>query len=173
MPTAACYVQPAKKQKVDENGKAATTPAAAAAGESTTVFVGNLPWSAGDDDIRGFFDGLDVKSVRIATDQNTGRARGFCHVEFASADDATKALEYNGSELNGRQLKVDACAPRQGGGGGGAGGFQTPRGGAAGGATEGNTVFVKGFDKSGEQGLGWVSAGGLGCCVAYTYRCRG
>jgi hypothetical protein len=59
------YFQPAaKKQRLDVNGTAATP--AAAAGGSSTIFVGNLPWSATEDDIAGLFaDCGEVTGVRI------------------------------------------------------------------------------------------------------------
>lgn len=78
-----------------------------------------------------------------AYDQETGRARGFAHVEFAASSAVTAAVAKNGEvELDGRTLRVDASAGRGGGGGG------TPRNN---GAADGTTIFVKGFDFSGEE----------------------
>jgi nucleolin len=76
-------------------------------------------------------------------DYNTGRSRGFAHIEFTSPEGATKAVEYNGSDMEGRQIKVDisekkANTPH---------GERTPRGNGAS-ATDTTTVFVKGFDTS-------------------------
>ena len=51
-----------------------------------------------------------------------GEGRGFCHIDFDSADAARRAIELNGSILLGRRIKVDNAAPdRRGGGGGGYG----------------------------------------------------
>jgi hypothetical protein len=83
-----------------------------------------------------------------ATDQETGRARGFAHVEFEDADAAGKAVELNGQlDLGGRTLKVDSSTGRGGG---------TPGARSNAGASDGTTIFVKGFDTSG----GWRAAAG-------------
>jgi RNA recognition motif-containing protein len=55
-----------------------------------------------------------VTSVRMGVDAETGRSRGFAHVDFADASMAQKAMSMkNGSELDGRALKVDISQPRQ------------------------------------------------------------
>jgi nucleolin len=80
-------------------------------------------------------------TAAAATDRETGRARGFAHVEFADTTAAGKAVALNGElELEGRTLKLDSSAARDSG---------TPGGRGGGGATEGTTIFVKGFDTSG------------------------
>jgi nucleolin len=62
-------------------------------------------------------------------DQETQRAKGFAHIEFASNEAAKKALEMNGQDLDGRNVKVDLSAPRTGGASrGGRGGFGGGRG---------------------------------------------
>jgi nucleolin len=87
-----------------------------------------------------------VAGVRIALGQD-GRPRGFAHVEFADASAVPKAVEMNGADMGGRNIRVDASAGRAGGGGGGGGGgFNSNRGGPQ--EDDGGTsVFVKGFDK--------------------------
>jgi nucleolin len=93
-----------------EGASAPGTPAGAGRGEaSNTVFVGNLPFDADEDTIRSHFAGVgEVVSVRIATDRETGRPRGFGHVEFSSVEEAAKAVaELNGSDVNGREIRVD------------------------------------------------------------------
>lgn len=82
-------------------------------------------------------------SQPTAYDQETGRARGFAHVEFADGAAAASAAAKNGEiELDGRTLRLDLSAGR------GAGG-NTPSGNRGGQPTDGTTVFVKGFDTSG------------------------
>ena len=129
-----------KKQRLDVNGAAAATNGGAAAGESVTVFVGNLSWSASEDDIKKHFkDCGKIVSVRIGMDAATGRSKGYAHVDFESADQAQKATSKAGSELGGRNIKVEvaqARAPRESYGAAGNGG----------GDEEGTTVFIKGFD---------------------------
>jgi RNA recognition motif-containing protein len=60
----------------------------------------------------------------VITDRDTGRSRGFGFVTFNEDEAADKALEaLNGSELDGRTIRVDVAQPRQRDGGGGRGGF--------------------------------------------------
>lgn len=82
-----------------------------------------------------------------ATDRETGRSRGFAHVEFASGDAAAKAVAMNGQlDMDGRTLKLDLSEGRSAATPGSQrGGFNNA------GASDGTTVFVKGFDTSG----GW------------------
>ena len=54
-----------------------------------------------------------VVQVRIAEDYETGKRKGFGHVEFAAPESAVKAMEFNGEELEGRALRIDVSAPRQ------------------------------------------------------------
>ena len=94
------------------------------------IYVGNLPFSASDDDIRAMFSEYGtVESVNLITDRDTGRPRGFGFVEMSSgADEAIEALHQK--EMDGRNLNVNEARPRtdrpprqrQGGGGGGGGG---------------------------------------------------
>lgn len=82
-----------------------------------------------------------------ALDAETGRARGFAHVEFTSAEGAEAAVKLNGElELGGRTLRLDSSAGRSGG--------ATPGNRSNAGASDGTTVFVKGFDTSGVCGQG-------------------
>ena len=89
------------------------------------LYVGNLPWSTTEDELRQMFGGLgEVESVALITDRETGRSRGFAFVEMDS-DGAEKAInEYNGKEMDGRALRVNEAQdkPRRTGGGSGGGG---------------------------------------------------
>ena len=91
---------------------------------SKKIYVGNLPFSATEDELRDLFGRHgSVDSVNVITDRETGRARGFAFVEMSeesSASDAIRAL--NGSEMGGRALNVNEAQDRRGGGGGGGGG---------------------------------------------------
>lgn len=98
------------------------------------LFVGNLSFQATEDDVRELFQQAGtVESVRIITDQFTGRPRGFGFVEMATKEEAAKAIEMlNGRLFRDRNLVVDEARPQpQRGGGGGQG--RGPRGGGAGG----------------------------------------
>jgi RNA recognition motif-containing protein len=92
---------------------------------SKKLYVGNLPFSATEDELRTVFERHGaVASVNVITDRETGRSRGFAFVEMdeaSAADDAMRALD--GSDLGGRNLRVnEAQDKRRGGGGGGGGG---------------------------------------------------
>lgn len=88
----------------------------------TTIYVGNLPFSATDAEIRSLFEQHGtVDSVKLINDRETGRPRGFAFVDMPSAD-AQKAISaLNGFEMGGRPLRInearerEARPPRQGG----------------------------------------------------------
>jgi cold-inducible RNA-binding protein len=91
----------------------------------TRLYVGNLPFSADENQIRDLFsqDGRTVSEVKIVTDRDTGRPRGFGFVEMGSNQDADGAIrELNGRDFGGRSLTVNEAKERSNGGGGGFGG---------------------------------------------------
>ena len=103
------------------------------------IYVGNLPFSATEADVRTLFaQHGTVESVSLPTDRETGRPRGFGFVEMSQADSAKAIQSLNGYSMSGRQLRVNeaqdnkARGPRPGGGGGG-GGFRGNGGGGGGG----------------------------------------
>ena len=79
---------------------------------STNIYVGNLPFSATENEIRDLFSAYGkVESVRLMTDRETGRLRGFGFVEMASGGkEAIAAL--NEKELSGRKIVVNEARPR-------------------------------------------------------------
>jgi len=91
----------------------------------TRLYVGNLPYSVTELDLRELFAGLGtVTDAKIITDRETGRPRGFGFVEMSSDDEARKAIEeLNGRDVQGRQVAVKEAEDRRGGSGGGGGGF--------------------------------------------------
>jgi len=102
----------------------------------TRLYVGNLPYTTDEASLRTFFgdgqDGVQVTQVKIVTDRETGRPRGFAFVELSSADHARTAIEsLNGRSLGGRTIVVnEAREPQRTGGGGGGG--NRPRAGGGG-----------------------------------------
>jgi RNA recognition motif-containing protein len=91
----------------------------------TTIYVGNLPFSATEAEVRGLFEQHGtVQSVKLVNDRETGRPRGFGFVEMPPAD-AQKAIQHtNGFQMGGRPLRVNEARereprPRQTGGGAG------------------------------------------------------
>ncbi len=95
----------------------------------TNIYVGNLSFSATEDDLRGAFEQYgEVSAVNIIMDRETGRSRGFAFVEMADADGAKDAIEnLDGQAISGRNVTVNEARPRAprtgGGGGGGRGGY--------------------------------------------------
>ena len=78
-----------------------------------SIYVGNLPWSATEEDVREAFASYgDVTSVKLVEDRETGRPRGFGFVEMddQSALAAIEALD--GTDFGGRNLKVNEARPR-------------------------------------------------------------
>jgi RNA recognition motif-containing protein len=72
-----------------------------------TVFIRNIAFKTSEDELRDYFAAVgDVVNVRIPTDRDTQRPRGFAFVQFSNAEDVSKALQMDGSELNGRQIFV-------------------------------------------------------------------
>ena len=90
----------------------------------TRLYVGNLPFSTDESQLRSLFEQNErqVEEVKLISDRETGRPRGFGFIEMGSSEDADKAIqELNGYELDGRQLTVNEARERSGGGGGGRG----------------------------------------------------
>lgn len=78
-----------------------------------SIYVGNLPFSATEDEVRELFSPFGtVATVKLITDRDTGRPRGFGFVEMeaAEADAAIEAL--NGKEMGGRTLRINEAQPR-------------------------------------------------------------
>lgn len=83
------------------------------------IYVGNLPFSASEADVRTLFSQHGtVESVALPTDRETGRPRGFGFVEMPQADAARAIQALNGYSMNGRPLRVNEAQdkPRTGGG---------------------------------------------------------
>jgi RNA recognition motif-containing protein len=94
------------------------------------LFVGNLSFQATEEDLRELFaQAGTVETVRIITDQFTGRPRGFGFVEMATKEEATKAVEMlNGRLFRDRNLVVDEARPQPQRAPGGAGAGARDRG---------------------------------------------
>ncbi|HLA77550.1 MAG TPA: RNA-binding protein [Vicinamibacteria bacterium] len=82
------------------------------------LFVGNIPYTATEEDLRGLFEGAGkVASIRIITDFDTGRSKGYAFVEMASPADAEQAVKnLNGTTLSERKIVVNEARPRASGG---------------------------------------------------------
>jgi cold-inducible RNA-binding protein len=114
------------------------------------IFVGNLSFNTGEDELRQLFEGYgQVDRVSIMTDRDTGRSRGFGFVEMNSNEDGEKAITaLNGSQVGGRTINVNEARPKTERGGGG--GFGGGRGGGFGGGGGGG----RGRDRGGRGDRG-------------------
>jgi RNA recognition motif-containing protein len=98
------------------------------------LFIGSLSFSTSTERLREAFARVGtVESASVVTDRDTGRSRGFGFVEMATAEEANDAVaRLNGTELDGRRIKVELAKPGGGAGGGGGGGGQRRSGGGGG-----------------------------------------
>ena len=102
---------------------------------SFKLYVGNLSFSTTSDELQQLFaQAGTVESATLVEDRDTGRSRGFGFVEMASKEEGEKAIEqFNGTDLNGRNLTVNEARPREERGNrGGDRGFGGNRGGGGG-----------------------------------------
>jgi cold-inducible RNA-binding protein len=91
------------------------------------LYVGNLSFQTTSEDLQQLFaQAGTVESATVVEDRDTGRSRGFGFVEMASKEEGEKAIEqFNGTDMNGRNLTVNEARPREdrGNRGGGRGGY--------------------------------------------------
>jgi len=87
----------------------------------TRLFIGNLSYNVNEQELRDAFmgEGIEVRSVRVALDRETGRPRGFAFVETATDEGAKASIEkLSGRLLQGRPIIVEEAQARAGGPGG-------------------------------------------------------
>lgn len=132
------------------------------------IYVGNLPYSATEEDVSGLFAAYGpVERVKIITDRETGRSKGFAFVTLGDQSQLNASIEaLNGFEYQGRALRVNASEPKESkpggfrsGGGGGGGGYGGERRGGGGGGYGGGGG---GGDRRGGGGYGDDRRGGGG-----------
>lgn len=99
------------------------------------IFVSNLSFNVGDEDLRSFFAPYgEVTSSKIINDRESGRSRGFGFVEMPDDAAANKAIdELNGSSVEGRTIQVAEARPKT------SGGFRGGNGGSGGGYNNRNS----------------------------------
>jgi RNA recognition motif-containing protein len=84
------------------------------------IYVGNLPFTATEDQVRALFAAHGtVESVALPVDRDTGRPRGFGFVEMSQSDASRAIQAVNGQNLDGRALRVNEAQDKPRGGGGG------------------------------------------------------
>ena len=149
------------------------------------IYVGNLPYTATEEDVTGLFAAYGpVERVKIITDRETGRSKGFAFVTLGDQSQLNASIEaLNGYDYQGRALRVNASEPKEakpggfrpsggGGGGGGGGGYGGERrsggggyGGGGGGERRGGGgggYGGGGGDRRGGGGGGYKGGGGGG-----------
>lgn|SRR4051812_48242463 len=79
------------------------------------LFVGNLPWSATDADLKELFSQAgNVSSVQVILHRDTGRSKGYAFVEMSTDEEAARAVEmFNGKDMAGRPLVVNEARPME------------------------------------------------------------
>lgn len=97
--------------------------------------MGNLPFSVSEDSLRDFFgEKGSIMAIRLPTDVESGRPKGFGYVQYGSVDEARTAFnDLHGEEINGRPMRLDFSLPKPNNGGGGGRGGRGGRGGGRGG----------------------------------------
>lgn len=79
-----------------------------------TVFVGNVPYNATENDLSEYFSSCgEVQSVRIIRDKSTGQGKGFAYVSFVETSVLPVGLNLDGSEFMGRKLRVSKVAKKK------------------------------------------------------------
>jgi cold-inducible RNA-binding protein len=81
----------------------------------TRLFVGNLSYQTGENDLQDYFAQAGaVTSVNLMLDKMTGKSRGFAFVEYASSEEAQKAIDqFHNKEFQGRAITVNVARPRE------------------------------------------------------------
>lgn len=81
---------------------------------SKSIYVGNLPFSASEDDVRAMFEAHgSVHSVKLINDRETGRPRGFGFVEMDQADAEAAIKALNGTDNGGRPMRVNMAEEKK------------------------------------------------------------
>ena len=79
------------------------------------IYLGNLPFKITENELENLFNEFGaIKSIKIITDNETGRSRGFGFVEFENREDGESAIEQlAGKELHGRELVINESRPKK------------------------------------------------------------
>jgi nucleolin len=167
------YSQPRTQTPRDKNVNGFSSDRAKRFGDtqspaSDTVFVGNISFDATNEMVQEAFESFGtITRVSLPTDMESGALKGFGYVGFSSIDEAKAAVEsLNGTEIAGRNIRLDFAQPRPDRDGGG-GGF---RGRGRGGPRGGGGFRGRGGNDRGGRGGGRGSGGFRGGRGASTNR---
>ena len=126
------------------------------------IYVGNLSFSATEDDLKNIFEQCgSIVSVKIITDRETGRSKGFAFIEMSTPEQAAEAIHsFNGAEHQGRPLRVTEAKPQEASSGGG---YRGGNGGGRGGNSGGGRGGCGGYGGAGGgEGFGAVAGAAAG-----------
>jgi RNA recognition motif-containing protein len=114
------------------------------------IYVGNLPYTIGEDELRGLFGSFgEIIKISLIRDKATRKSKGYAFIEFTQASEAEQAVKaMNGRDEGGRPLRVNIAEDR-------------PFGGSGGGGREGGSGGRGGFGGGGGRG-GFGGGGGRG-----------
>jgi len=96
---------------------------------SKKLYVGNLPFTTTVEELKDLFSEYEsVEDVKVITDRDSGRSRGFGFVDLSSDEEAEKAIKaLNGHSLGDREIVVNEARPRRDRNSGGGGGYRSSR----------------------------------------------
>merc|ERR1712051_913544 len=117
-----------------------------------TIFARNISWNATVDDFRAIPEFAQALDIKLPTDRETGRPRGFGFIEFNTPEECQQALANARVEFDGREVILAQSQPRQPGQGRGRGGFRGGRGGYGGGGYQGGNQGGYGGHQGGYGG---------------------
>ncbi|CAL4163584.1 unnamed protein product, partial [Meganyctiphanes norvegica] len=125
------------------------------------MFVGGISWNTTEDGLYEYFGNYgQLESVKVITDRETGRSKGFAFIVFADANVLETVLSASPHTIDGRSVEPRRATPGRGGGGGGRG-----RGGGGGGYSRGGGGYGGGgggYNQGSGYGGGGYGGGGSG-----------
>jgi len=139
------------------------------AGEKSSIFVANLPWSVDENSLYEIFGRYgNVIGARLLKDRDSGRSKGVAFVDYDNRESANNAVSANGLDIEGRQIRIDHSENKPAGGGGRGGGRDGgrrdggSRGGYGGGSRDGGRRDGGSSYGGGRGGRDGGSRGGYG-----------
>jgi RNA recognition motif-containing protein len=127
------------------------------------IYVGNLPFQLSEQDLDASFQQFGkIKEISIIKDRDTNECKGFAFITFDSAESANGALALDGTDFQGRPMKVSMAIAKtddRRGGGGSGGGYRKSSGGGFGGNRGGGFGGGGGFGRGGRSGGGRTGGG--------------
>eukprot|EP00891_Asterochloris_glomerata_P001917 jgi/Astpho2/1917/fgenesh1_pg.00038_%23_61_t len=77
------------------------------------AYVGNIGFDVHSSELRKVFEDCNVTKVRLHTDKDTGKSKGFAHIHFADDECLDRAMSHDGTELGGRRIKIGYAQPKK------------------------------------------------------------